>query len=57
MFTMLTTWRVHLLYVATLYRLKSDFEGHDNIHHNNLYAYVAGNCFGVGSFKPDHQDG
>eukprot|EP00039_Didymoeca_costata_P030353 m.29160 g.29160 ORF g.29160 m.29160 type:complete len:811 (+) comp8070_c0_seq1:36-2468(+) len=37
--------------------LKSDFEGHDNRHHNNLYAFVNGNCFGIGSFKPGHEDG
>jgi hypothetical protein len=37
--------------------LKSDFEGHDNIHHNNIYAYVSGGCFGIGSFKAGHEDG
>jgi len=37
--------------------LKSDFEGHDNIHHNNIYAYVSGSCFGIGSFKQGHEDG
>lgn len=37
--------------------LKSDFEGHNNVHHNNLYAYVEGACFGIGSFKAGHADG
>lgn len=36
--------------------LKSDFSGHDNRHHDNLYAFVNGDCMGVGSFLPGHED-
>eukprot|EP00038_Savillea_parva_P003318 m.124062 g.124062 ORF g.124062 m.124062 type:complete len:935 (-) comp11141_c0_seq2:3094-5898(-) len=37
--------------------LKSDFEGHDNVHYNNLYAFIQGGCYGVGSFVEGHEDG
>jgi hypothetical protein len=40
----------HNFFVYGANGLKSDFSGHDNRHHNNLYAYVAGACFGIGSF-------
>ncbi len=36
--------------------LKSDFGGHDNRHHDNVYAFVSGGCVGVTSFLPGHAD-
>ena len=36
--------------------MKSDFSGHDNRHHDNVYAFVSGGCLGVGSFLPGHED-
>jgi len=39
--------------------LKSDFGGHDNVHHHNVYAYVAQSCMMAvvpGSFVPGHED-
>ena len=30
-------------------------QGHDNHHHENIYAFVGG-CMGVGSFLPGHED-
>eukprot|EP00928_Gymnodinium_smaydae_P031890 TRINITY_DN23259_c0_g1_i1.p1 TRINITY_DN23259_c0_g1~~TRINITY_DN23259_c0_g1_i1.p1 ORF type:complete len:828 (+),score=100.29 TRINITY_DN23259_c0_g1_i1:55-2538(+) len=36
--------------------LKSDFAGHDNWHHNNVYAFLKNTCLGVGSFLPGHED-
>eukprot|EP01084_Bolivina_argentea_P180090 311129_1 len=27
--------------------LKSDYGGHDTVHHNNIYAYVANTCFSI----------
>eukprot|EP01083_Nonionella_stella_P159244 519321_1 len=27
--------------------LKSDFSGHDNVHYNNIIAYIKGSCFGI----------
>jgi len=35
--------------------MKNDFGGHDNVHHNNLYAYV-GKGFGICSQLPGHED-
>jgi len=35
--------------------LKSDFGGHDNVHHDNLYAYV-GRGFGIVPQLPGHVD-
>jgi hypothetical protein len=40
----------HNFFVYGANGLKSDFSGHDNRHHNNLYAYATGTCFGIGSF-------
>ena len=41
--------------------MKSYFGGHDNVAHNNLYAFTQGHCVNVGygheSFKPGHEDG
>eukprot|EP00475_Leptophrys_vorax_P015852 TRINITY_DN2221_c0_g2_i1.p1 TRINITY_DN2221_c0_g2~~TRINITY_DN2221_c0_g2_i1.p1 ORF type:complete len:787 (-),score=214.49 TRINITY_DN2221_c0_g2_i1:1749-4109(-) len=36
--------------------IKSDFDGHDNIHESNVYAYV-GTCGNIWSQLPGHNDG
>ena len=36
--------------------LKSDFDGHDNHHFGNIYAYVDGHCMGICSQLPGHED-
>ena len=35
--------------------MKNDFDGHDNHHYNNIYAYV-GNGFGIVGQLPGHED-
>merc|ERR1712072_1004871 len=34
----------HNVFVYGYMGLKSDFEGHDNVHHNNIYAYLQDYC-------------
>jgi len=36
--------------------LKSDFGGHSNSHHHNVYAFISGSCLGVNSFKAGFED-
>ena len=35
--------------------MKNDFDGHDNHHHNNIYAYV-GKGFGICGQREGHED-
>ena len=36
--------------------MKSDFSGHDNHHHDNLFAYLDGHCLGLVDPMPGHVD-
>jgi hypothetical protein len=48
----------HNLFVYGNGGLKSDYGGHDNVHHDNVYAFIThGKCVSIEPQKPGHADG